>query len=137
MAQEQHALRAEGQRSFVFSPNYKISSLLRFHLPGQPRTYAQDIYGARALQFDHGPAPEELRGAIGLLVLSDQSQSQLDLARLKPYFDSVTLAAVVEARSFGRVVRRIEIYRCTGYAGHPRLTGQRGVPSDDTAEAAE
>ena len=95
-------LESEGQRSFVFSPNYKISSLMRFYLPGQPRTYAQDIYGARALQFDHGPAPQDLRGATGLLVLSDQSQSSLDLARLKPWFDSVTLAAVVETQRLWR-----------------------------------
>ena len=39
---------------------------------------------------------------------------------------SVTLAAVVETQAFGGLVRRIEIYRATGYAGHPRLTGQRG-----------
>ncbi len=68
------AARAEGQASFVFSPNYKISSLLRFHLPGQPRTYAQDIYGEPALQFDHFALDTDLKGATGLLVLSDQSQ---------------------------------------------------------------
>ena len=137
VAQEQRLLESEGQRSFVFSPNYKISSLLRFHLPGQPRTYAQDIYGARALQFDHGPAPQDLRGATGLLVLSDQSQSGLDLARLKPWFDAVTLAAVVETRSLGGLVRRIEIYRATGYTGHPRLTGQRGDAAGASAESAD
>jgi 4-amino-4-deoxy-L-arabinose transferase-like glycosyltransferase len=137
VAQEQHALQVAGQRSFVFSPNYKISSLLRFYLPGQERTYAQDIYGARALQFDHGSAPEDLRGATGLLVLSDQPQSHLDLSRLKPYFDSVTLAAVVETRTFGRVLRRIEIYRCENYKGHPRLTGQRTEHAGEATEAAE
>jgi 4-amino-4-deoxy-L-arabinose transferase-like glycosyltransferase len=137
VAQQQHMLQATDQHSFVFSPNYKISSLIRFYLPNQQRTYAQDIYGARALQFDHGPAPEDLRGATGLLVLSDQSQSRLDLARLKPFFESVTLADVIEVRSFGRVVRRIEIYRCTGYTGHPRITGQRADEADDPAEAAE
>ncbi len=137
VAEEQRALQAAGQSSFVFSPNYKISSLLRFYLPGQPRTYAQDVYGARALQFSYGPEPDDLRGATGLLVLSDQSQSELDLARLKPWFDAVTPVAVVESRSFGRTVRRIEIYRCSGYVGHPRLTGRRLAPDDDTAEAAE
>ena len=135
VAQEQRALQAEGKQSFVFSPNYKISSLMRFYMPGQPRTYAQDTYGARALQFDHGPAPQDLRSATGLLVLSDQSQSSLDLARLNPWFDSVTLAAVVETQAFGGLVRRIEIYRATGYTGHPRLTGQRGTGDD--AEPAE
>ena len=137
VAAEQRRLAGEGQRSFVFSPNYKISSLLRFYLPGQPRTYAQDVYGARALQFDHGPLPEDLKGATGLLVLSDQAQSQLDLQRLAPYFGSVTLARTLELRSFGRVVRLIQIYRCTPYAGHPLLTGQRGSADAADAERAD
>lgn len=137
VAAEQQRLHDEGQRSFVFAPNYKIASLMRFYLPGQPRTYAQDVYGARALQFDYGPLPPQLQGATGLLVLSDQAQSRLDLQRLKSYFDSVTLVQTVQTRSFGGVIRRVEIYRCSHYAGHPRLTGQRGAASDTEAEAAE
>ena len=83
------AARAEGQEVFVFSPNYKISSLMRFYLPGQPRTYAQDIYGEKALQFDYFPLERDLKGATGILVLSDQDQCELDLQRLEAYFDSV------------------------------------------------
>jgi hypothetical protein len=119
------AARAEGKTSFVFSPNYKISSLLRFHLPGQPRTYAQDIYGAPALQFDHVDLDSDLKGATGFLVLSDQAQSQLDLAQVAPYFDALERVDGVETAAFGRSTRRIEIYRGTGYRGHPRLTPQR------------
>ena len=44
--------RAAGGNAFVFSPNYKISSLLWFYRPGQERTYAQDILGRKALQYD-------------------------------------------------------------------------------------
>ena len=62
------AIRAEGHEAFVFSPNYKISSLIRFYLPGQPRTYAQDIYGDKALQFDYFPLERDLKGATGMLV---------------------------------------------------------------------
>jgi hypothetical protein len=47
VARVQQSEQAAGRASFVFSPNYKISSLLRFYLPGQPRTYAQDVYGRR------------------------------------------------------------------------------------------
>ena len=67
---QRHAPRAS--EAFVFSPNYKISSLIRFYLPGQPRTYAQDIYGEKALQFDYFPLERDLKGATGILVLSDQ-----------------------------------------------------------------
>ncbi len=131
------AARAEGRASFVFSPNYKISSLLRFHLPGQPRTYAQDIYGAPALQFDHFPLDSDLKGATGFLVLSDQSQSQLDLARVAPYFDKLERVDVVETAAFGRSTRRVEIYRGTGYKGHPRLDPQRARPNGGEADAED
>jgi 4-amino-4-deoxy-L-arabinose transferase-like glycosyltransferase len=131
------AARAAGQSSFVFSPNYKISSLLRFYLPGQPRTYAQDIYGARALQFDYFPLDSDLKGATGILVLSDQSQSQLDLARVAPYFDTLERVDVVETQAFGRVTRRVEIYRGTNYKGHPRMDPLRGAPGADDGNAAD
>ncbi len=112
--------RAEGREVFVFSPNYKISSLIRYYLPGQPRTYAQDIYGDKALQFDYFPLAGDLRGATGILVVSDQDQGDLDRERLKAYFDTVELVDTVEARALGKVARRIEIYRASNYKGHPR-----------------
>jgi len=104
----------------VFGPNYKISSLMRYYLPGQPRTYAHDIYGDKALQFDYFPLDRDLRGATGILVVSDQDAGDLDLERLKPWFDSVERIDTVEARAFGKVTRRVDIYRCTNYKGHPR-----------------
>ena len=114
------AARAEGHDSFVFSPNYYISSLIWFYLPGQPRTYAQDIYGERALQFDYFPLDRDLSGATGILVLSDQNNSALDRALLKPYFDSCEAVDAIEAKAFGKVTRRVEIVRCLNYKGHPR-----------------
>ena len=129
--------RARGEQVFVFSPNYKISSLLRFHLSGQPRTYAQDIYGARALQFDYFPRSSDLKGATGLLVLSDQAQSRLDLDRVRPWFDTLEKVDTIETRAFGRVTRRVEIWRGTGYKGHPRLDGARAPAADDTDNDGE
>ncbi len=119
--------RAKGEPVFIFSPNYKISSLLRFYLPGQPRTYAQDIYGAHALQFDFFPLPQDLKGATGILVVSDQSNSRLDLRRVAPYFDALELVDVIETVAFGRVTRRVEIYLGTNYRGHPRHDPARGT----------
>jgi hypothetical protein len=131
------AAHARGEQTFIFSPNYKISSLLRFHLPGQPRTYAQDIYGGRALQFDYFGLDSDLKGATGILVLSDQAQSQLDLKRVAPYFTSLERVDVIETTAFGHVTRRVEIYRGTGYKGHPRrdsahvaAPGDAGDPGD-------
>ena len=116
----QAALTREGRHSFVFSPNYKISSLMRFYLPGHPRTYAQDIVGERALQYDYFPLPSDLKGETGVLVVSNQDQGDIDMARVKTFFASVELVDTIEARAFGKVTRRIEIYRCTNYIGHPR-----------------
>jgi hypothetical protein len=113
-------LAREGRASFVFSPNYKISSLLRFYLPGNPRTYAQDAIGEPALQFDYFPLSADLKGATGILVVSDQDQGDVDMARVKTLCDTLERADVVETRAFGRVTRHIKIYLCTNYRGHPR-----------------
>ena len=128
--------QSRGEAAFVFSPNYKISSLLRFHLPGQPRTYAQDIYGSPALQFDHFPLTGDLKGDTGILVLSDQAQSQIDLDRVRRYFDKLEMVDTIETRAYGRVTRRVEIWRGTGYKGHPRLDGLQG-PADDSDPEGE
>jgi len=114
------AITAGGKESFVFSPHYKTSSLIWFHRPGQQRTYAQDIYGGKALEYDYFPADRDLKGATGILVITDQAQSKLDLDRIRPYFDAVELVDVVETVFSGRVVRRIEIYQATNYKGRPR-----------------
>jgi hypothetical protein len=120
------SLKAAGKESFVFSPHYKLSSLIWFHRAGQGRTYAQDIYGEKALEYDYFPDDRDLKGATGILVMSDQNQSKLDLDRLKPYFDSVELVDVVETAASGKTVRRIELYQGTNYKGRPRQGGPAG-----------
>ena len=72
------------------------------------------------MQFDYFPLKSSLKGATGILVLSDQDQGELDLERLKAYFDKVEKIDTVESRAFGKVTRRVEIYRGTNYTGHPR-----------------
>jgi hypothetical protein len=114
------AARSDGHEVFVFATEYRASSMLRFYLPGQPRTYAQDIYGEPALQFDHFPLPSDLKGATGILVLDERAGRAFDLQRLAPYCDTLERVDEVETRGFGKAKRRTEIYRCTGYHGHPR-----------------
>ena len=87
-----------------------------------------DIYGDKALQFDYFPLDRDLRGATGILVVSDQDAGDLDLERLKPWFDSVERVDTVETRAFGKLTRRVEIYRADNYKGHPRQNGTREAP---------
>jgi hypothetical protein len=115
--------RAEGKDSFVFSPHYKVSSLIWFYRKGQARTYAQDIYGEKALEYDYFPDDRNLAGATGILVMSNQKQSKLDLERLKPYFDTVELVDSIATASSDKVVRRLEIYKATNYKGRPPRAG--------------
>lgn len=115
------SIRAEGKKTFVFSPNHKISSLLWFHNAGQQRTYAQDIFAKKALQYDYFPRGDSLQGATGLLVVSDQSQSKLDLEEIRPFFDSVERVDSIETAAMGRKTRHIEIYRCTNYRSRPSI----------------
>lgn len=120
VANIEHERQALGERTFVFSPNYKISSLLRFYLPGQPRTYAQDIYGAPALQYDYFPPGADLKGATGILVSSDQDQGRVNLQQLAPYCASIEPVDTIETRAFGRTTRRVELWLCRGYRGRPQ-----------------
>ncbi|MES2185049.1 MAG: glycosyltransferase family 39 protein [Pseudomonadota bacterium] len=115
------AERAQGRTAFVFSPNYKISSLIWFYRPSQERSYAQDILGRKALQYDFFPHTEALAGATGFLVLSDQAQSRLDIDTIRPLFTTLERAEVVEVGSLGKATRRIEIWRGTGYRGRPAV----------------
>lgn len=131
VAKVEQQVRAGGGKAFVFSPNYKISSLIRFYLPGQPRTYAQDIYGEKALQFDYFPLASDLKGQTGILVLSDQDQGDLDLARLAPFFDRCELADTLQDDAYGRHTRRVDIYRCLNYRGHPPRKAAGGRRADD------
>jgi hypothetical protein len=121
--QIQRELAARGESSFVFSTNYKNSALLAFHRAGHARTYAQDIYGERALQFDFW-RPEPLAGATGILVMDDRRDEAKVPETIRPYFDSITRLESLDIRRGGRTTRRIDIYLCRGYHGHPR---ERGV----------
>lgn len=117
------AERLAGRRAFVFSPNYKISSLIWIHRPSQERTYSSDIWGGKSLQYDHFPKDENLAGATGFLVLSDQAQSNIDMTEVARRFESLEWVETMETRSRGALVRRIEIWRGENYAGSAAQSG--------------
>jgi 4-amino-4-deoxy-L-arabinose transferase-like glycosyltransferase len=116
----QAELRAKGEESFVFSPSYKISAMLEFYVPGQPRVYSKDVFGRPALQFDFMPLEGSLKGATGILVTDDRRESELPLEELRPYFASVERVDSLEIRAFGRHTRRIDFYLGRDYRGYPR-----------------
>lgn len=112
-------LSSQGKESFVFSPNYKISSLIWFYRPSKQRTYAQDIVGKRALQFDYFPKNRILLGQTGVFVVSDQDQSRTDIKQIGQLFETMQLAEVVKTEKNGQIVRRIEIWIGRNYYGPP------------------
>ncbi len=114
----QRDLSAGGKPSFVFSTNYKNSALLAFHQAGHPRTYAQDIYGERALQFDFWPPDGSLAGATGILAIDDRRDQSAPPPALASHFESIKLIDSIEAGGGG--TRHIDLYECRGYRGHPR-----------------
>jgi hypothetical protein len=113
----QDSLRNEGESPFIFSTNYKASSLLKFYLPDQPRTYAQDIIGKHALQFDIWPKEEELKGRSGLLVVDNRREYRFKPKKITPYFDEVKKLRTIKIENFGKLVRKIDIYQCSNYKG--------------------
>lgn len=113
----QDSLKNAGHNPFIFSTNYKASSLLKFYLPGQPRTYAQDIIGKHALQFDIWPREEELKGRIGLLVVDNRREYRFKSGKITPYFDTVKKVRTIRIENFGKLVRKIDIYQCSNYHG--------------------
>ena len=113
----QDSLKAEGDNPFIFSTNYKASSLLKFYLPGQPRTYAQDIIGKHALQFDIWPKEEELKGRTGLLVVDNRREYRFKSKKITPYFGDIKKLKRIRIENFGKLVREIDIYQCSDYKG--------------------
>ncbi len=122
------AVSREGKESFVFSPNYKISSLIWFYRPSKQRTHAQDITGKRALQFDYFPKSRSLQGQTGIFVVSDQDQSKADIQQIGQLFDTMHLADVVKTEMNGQTVRKIEIWIGQNYKGPPHQTESTGNP---------
>jgi hypothetical protein len=114
-----------GEPSFVFSTNYKNSALLAFHRAGHRRTYAQDIFGEHALQFDFWPPEGSMKGATGILVLDDRHDQAIVPEELKRYFDSVTKVDTVDVKGVGGSTRKIDIYLSRGYRGHPNWEAKR------------
>jgi 4-amino-4-deoxy-L-arabinose transferase-like glycosyltransferase len=121
----QDSLDAQGEESFIFSTNYKASSLLQFYLPDQPRTYAQDIIGQPALQYDIWDKQMDLTGRTGILVVDNRREYRFKSKKISPYFESLEKVRHIHIRKFGDSVRKIDIYLCKNYLGLQESTGEK------------
>ena len=94
---------------------------MKFHLPDQQDTYAENIYGKRALQFDYWSSPNQLIGKDALYIRSDRSEYSSDLDKIKQHFEDVTELEVIEYKFYtGQIARRIYCYYAENYKGPNR-----------------
>ncbi len=106
------------RQPFVFTPSYKISSQLIFYSPDHEMTYAENIIGKPALQFDYWLSPQELIGRDAILVTSDVERFKArDRARLEKCFERVELGDSLEIKSNAIPVRKFYLSRCFNYKG--------------------
>ena len=104
------------KKCFIFANSYKSASLLKFYLPDQQNTYAQNIYGRPALQFDIWGTPDSLQGKDALYVFTDRREYKNDLKYIRPYFESVEPLKEFEYTFNGKIhVRTIYCYYAKNY----------------------
>ena len=96
-------------KCFVFTNGYKSASLIRFYLQDRQETYAQNIFGEFALQFDIWGVPDSLLGKNGLYVFSDRKEYHKGIDKLKPYFDEITPVTKFDY-DFGGMLKTRSIY---------------------------
>lgn len=109
------------EKVFIFSNGYKAASLIKFYLPDQQNTYAENIYGKRALQFDYWGVPEKLIGKDALYVRSDRTEYESDLDEIKKYFDEVVEIEIFNYKFInGKSARKIICYYAKNYKGQNR-----------------
>jgi len=109
------------EKVFIFSNGYKAASLIKFYLPDQQNTYAENIYGQRALQFDYWGVPDNLKGKDALYVRSDRTEYKSDLDVIKKYFDEVVEIETLDYKFFnGKSARKIICYYAKNYKGQNR-----------------
>lgn len=110
--------RERAGEHFVAGTNYKVCSVLSFHLKDQPEV-AGLYLGARRDQFFVWTKPEALRGQNAVLCLeSDNAEVPLELARR--YFSQVEPFSLLRINRPGFVgeVKRWEVYICRGFQGY-------------------
>ncbi|MGH8549805.1 MAG: glycosyltransferase family 39 protein [Methylococcales bacterium] len=78
---------------FLFADSHKTAAYLTFYSPDHQRSYAQNIFGQFAKQFNVWGEPESLQGKNALYVTSVPDLSAGETGLLGKYFDQVTRIA--------------------------------------------
>lgn len=122
LGQKVAAIKEEMEKEnkvFVFGNRYKVSVEMWFYHPEQERTYAQNILGKKALQFDYWSSPEALKGQNAIFVVAD-IEGFKNMDALKNRFERVIKEEDLKVVRHGITFRTFNIYRCYGYKGpHP------------------
>jgi 4-amino-4-deoxy-L-arabinose transferase-like glycosyltransferase len=106
------------KQTFIFANSYKSASLLKFYLPDHQDTYAQNIYGRPALQFDIWGTPDSLKGKNALYIFDDRKEYKNDLRFVTQYFDTVFVKTKFEYTFMNRWhTRTIYCYEARNYHG--------------------
>jgi len=105
------------EKVFVFGNSYKSAAMTKFYLPDKQNTYAENIFGQRALQFDYWNNPNELKGKNALYVFDNRKEYKAKLGLVEKYFDKVEPIKKFEYKFFGITTRIINCYLCVNYHG--------------------
>jgi 4-amino-4-deoxy-L-arabinose transferase-like glycosyltransferase len=109
---------------FLFGSDYKDAAQLQHSLAESVAdgdrwpVLAQNVYGERALQFEHWDAPAGHVGEDAVFVLAHpERRAEAALARVRPHFDSVESAGRVSVTRFGYEVMTAELFLCRAFRG--------------------
>jgi dolichol-phosphate mannosyltransferase len=89
-------------------------------VPGQPEsepTLAQNVFGLRALQFDHWTSPKSRIGQDAVFVLPRAEQRDAMIAMASQHFDRIEKVDHVQVTYLWIVVFEADIYVCHNYHG--------------------
>jgi hypothetical protein len=110
-------LAREGKPVFVAGVNYRVNSLLAFHLPGQPRTKGMYL-NSRRDQYAVWTDPKALVGHSAVLCFDEENPDAVALARR--YFASIEPEppVVVTRPGFSGPAKTWYVYQCRGFKGY-------------------
>ncbi|GAB4143158.1 MAG: hypothetical protein Fur0037_10720 [Planctomycetota bacterium] len=113
-------------RNFYFASSYRDSAQLLRSLKllgeergqrGLPVVLSQNVFGQRALEFDHWEAPQDHVGADAIFVLPRPGERPTEVEKLKAHFDSVQQVERVRVEFLAWTVADAAIFEARGYRG--------------------
>lgn len=102
---------------FIFGNSYKSASMLKFYLPDNQNTFAENIFGRNALQFDYWRKPDSVIGKDALYVFDNRKEYKSFLSEVEKHFDKIELIKELRFKFFDKTTRIIKVYLCKNYHG--------------------